>query len=218
MIVALGYARRSKETQDNTVSLDEQCQRIEQHCQSQGYELTGIIKHNGVSGTKRRRFDELLKEIDRARCTVLVIYHLDRLARDNVGLATFLTALRKRNVTLFEIAGAGRIDTSKATGKLTTTVRGVFDEYYAEVIGEKTRDALRHCKEQGRRYSNIPPFGYRHVDQRLVEHPEEQRALALFREAKALGLGISKAVRFVRSTGYQGRLSRTVVRRAYSAF
>lgn len=206
-MTAIGYARISKKGDAKSVSIDVQRQQIGQYCDRQGFDLKHFVVHDGISGTKRKRFavlDEAVKEFGPSH---VVVYHLDRLARDAAGLSDYLRALTKRGIEVHEVAGLGKVNTGDATGRLVTGIRGVTDQYFAELTGEKTRRALLHKKDKGERYTNLPPLGWRYVDGRMVEDAEEQRGLVILRECLKVGLGARRALSVLHARRYTGRNS-----------
>jgi len=209
---AIGYIRRSKKSEAATVSLQEQSQQISRYCFAHEFELVQVISHDGVSGTKRERFKDIEVALALSQAKVLVIYNLDRLARDGDGLMGYLKLLHKRGTDVHETS-SGRINLDKALERFTVSVRGAVDEMYAGIISEKTKDALRYKREQGQRYTNLPPFGSAYRDGLLIVHPEEQRALELIQSYRALGLGARRAQKALQKTGYQGRMGVSTLHR-----
>ena len=213
MLNAVGYIRRSAKSEGNTISLEEQEQQIRKYCNDKNINCASIVRHDGVSGTKRSRFDEIEKAIREYRANTLLVYNVDRLARDVSGLLDVLRDLHKRGIPVVEVSSRRVLDLSKSDGFILTAVKGAFDELYPLIIGEKTRDALARKKATGQQYSHIPPFGYAYAEGRLVIEPEEQRALSLILECQQEGLSERKTIEKVRSAQYLGRLSRKVVAR-----
>jgi len=209
---AVGYIRRSKKSEAATVSLQEQRQQIEHYCATHDFELVSVVSHDGVSGTKRERFKDIEVALALSHATVLVIYNLDRLARDGDGLMGYLKLLHRRGTNVHETS-SGRINLDKALERFTVSVRGAVDEMYAGIISEKTKDALRYKREHKQRYTNLPPFGSAYRDGLLVAHPEEQRALSLLSHYQALGLGARRAQKALQKTGYQGRMGISTLHR-----
>lgn len=211
-MIATGYVRRSKKAEDNTVSLQEQEKQINDYCAAKGFTLAGIVAHNGISGAKRSRWIDINKAIVDSQSRALVIYNLDRLSRDAVGLLDNLRLLAASGVSVHEV-GTGKIDLSKSTSKLTTGVRGLMDEFYRDVISEKTSDALRYKRENGKRYTNIPPLGFSYHAGLLVEDPLEQVALSVIERCKAQGLGARRTQKALLKTGYHGRMGLATIHR-----
>jgi len=204
MKIAVAYVRRSKKSEAGVVSLDAQCDAIYAYIMRNGWKVGGIIRHDGISGTKRGRFDEIRKMVEDTGASVLVVYNLDRLARDSAGLVDYLRDCARGGIEVHE-STSGRLDFKRSLGKLVVSVRGAMDQFYAEVIGEKTTDALKFLKDAGQQYTGIPPLGYQYVDGKMVAEPEEQRALQLIVHAKSHGFGRHRTLRLLRTHGYTGR-------------
>jgi len=210
-MIALGYIRRSKKSEAKTVSLEEQAQRIADYCASKGWTLAEVLRHDGISGTKRKRFVDIDGALLRFGADALVVYNLDRLARDAGGLLDALKSYQSRGIQIHE-SSSGLIG-DKALDRLMVGVRGVMDEYYALVIGEKTSDALQGLRWQGKRYTWLEPFGYRYAGGLMVADPTEQGIISQARTLRQEGLSYRAVVRKLRAEGYKGRLNHETVRR-----
>lgn len=204
-MIAIGYVRRSsKKEKDKQVSIDVQREAVARYCAAQGFTLAFIVVHNGVSGTDRRRFGVINEAIETTRAKIVVVYNLDRLARDNAGLSDFTKHCGRHGIEIHETE-TGKVDFRKAINRFTVSVRGAMDELYADLIGEKTSDALAGKRERGERYTNHAPFGWQWVSGRLVLQEEEQRALAIVDRCRARGLGRVRTLGRLRAEGYIGR-------------
>lgn len=212
MIKAVGYLRRSKAAEDKTISLLEQESQIRRYCLEQKWELARIIVHNGVSGAKRARWDDIYRDISLSNATVLVIYNLDRLSRDVVGLMDNLRQLAKMGVQVHEV-GTGRVHIDKSASKLTVGVRGLMDEFYRDVISEKTTDALAYKKGKRMRYTRIAPLGWKFEEGRMEIDQEEQRGISIVLRAAQSGLGARKTLDLLYQENYKGRMSLRSVHR-----
>src|SRR5262249_50421545 len=122
------------------------------------------------------RFDAIREALSLHKAGALVVYNLDRLARDVSGLLDELKSYESRGIELHESMG-GVVGTN-ADARLMVGVRGAMDEHHARITGEKTKHALRSLRMKGRRYSHIPPFGYSYQGVVMVPHPGEQASLA----------------------------------------
>lgn len=204
-MIAIGYARISKKGDEKSVSIDVQRQQIGQYCDRQGFNLAHFVVHDGVSGTKRHRFAVLDEAVKEFRPSCVVYYAQDRIARD-VGLMDYLKTLTKRGIDVHE-ASAGKVDLKSADGRMLVNIRSAVDAAYAEKIGERTTASLRRKREQGERYSNIAPLGFRYEDGRMIPDAEEQRGLLILRECAAVGLGARRALSVLHARRYTGRQS-----------
>jgi len=177
---AIGYVRRSKESDTKSVSIEEQTEKITSYCNEKGLILDEIVTDDGVSGGDRDRLERLETVVRRHKAQAVVVYHLDRFARDVAALLDKLRAYRKRGIKL-HVVGRGEIEVDSATGFLVTGVEGLMAEHYRRLIGEKTRDALARLKAKGRRFSRIVPYGYRITEDgvHLEADPEEQEVIEI---------------------------------------
>lgn len=178
LVKAIGYARRSKESGQRTVSLDDQRERIEAYCGDAGIVLADVLTDDGVSGGKRERFKRIADSLRKRRARAVVVYHLDRFARDLAGGLDTLDGFARKGVEL-HVVGRGKVEADTASGFLTTSVELLMAEHYRRAIGEKTRDALARLRAQGRRTSRFPPYGFAFADDGVSLEPveAEQRAI-----------------------------------------
>jgi DNA invertase Pin-like site-specific DNA recombinase len=131
MTTALGYVRRSKESGARTVSLDEQVAQIRRYAAAQGWELVEIVTDDGVSGGKRARLTRLETLVRTHRARAVVVYHLDRFARDVAALLDAVHSYSRRGVEL-HVVGRGRVEVDTASGFLVTGVEGLMAAYLAQ--------------------------------------------------------------------------------------
>ncbi len=178
--LAIGYIRRSKESNAKNVSLEEQTEKIISYCSEKGLVLVDMVTDDGVSGGDRDRLERLEVVVRKHKSQAVVVYHLDRFARDVAALLDKLRAYKRRGVKL-HVVGRGEIEVDTATGFLVTGVEGLMAEHYRRLIGEKTKDALARLKAKGRRFSRIVPYGYRFTKDGvyLEPDPKEQEVIKI---------------------------------------
>lgn len=203
--IALGYVRRSAKSDERNVSVAQQAERIKVYCEKHSFTLADVVVHDGVSGGKRSRFDAIEMQRKQVAASIVVVYDLDRLARDNPGMLNYLEVIMAQGVQLHETT-SGQLDYRTAEGVFMTQVRGAVQEFQRNLTGRKTRHALAYLREQGRRYTNIPPFGYRYVDGAAVPAPEEQSALEMLNKWAASGVSARMARKRLTESGYSGRM------------
>lgn len=215
-MTALGYARRSKKSTERTVSLDDQRARIADYCLERGWQLAEVLADDGISGGRRERLQRLADRVKATGATIIVVYHLDRFARDVAGMLDALRAFSRRGVEL-HVVGRGRIETESASGFLTTSIEGVLAEHYRRVISEKTRDALARLKANGHRVSRFLPYGYTDDGAgRLVVDADEQAVLAQIGVLYAGGLSLRAVSRALAEGGVVARNGRPFAARTLS--
>jgi DNA invertase Pin-like site-specific DNA recombinase len=118
-VIALGYARRSKASADDArdgrrvVSLETQAAKIRDYADAQGWTLADILTDDGVSGGRRERLERLAARVQATKARAVVVYTLDRYARDVAGLLDSLRTFQRRGVSL-HTTDRGRVDTGTA--------------------------------------------------------------------------------------------------------
>ena len=195
-LVAIGYIRRSKESGARTVSLEDQRAQIETYAAAQGWQLAEVVSDDGISGGRRERLERLAERVRATGARAIVVYHLDRFARDLAGTLDYLRSFSRHGVEL-HVVGRGRQEADTASGFIVTAVEGLVAEHYRRVISEKTKSALALVRARGQ-WLGGAPLGFTLQAGRLVADPEGQRVvdevLRLQREGltvRAIGLQVN---------------------------
>src|SRR5260370_15528451 len=110
-MIALGYVRRSRASGARRVSLEDKRAGIESYCQERGWSLAEVLADDGVSGGRRERLERLAERVKAIRARAIVVYHLDRFARDLAATLDYLRRFAKRGVGLHVVGrDRGRSD------------------------------------------------------------------------------------------------------------
>lgn len=204
-VVAIGYIRRSKESSERTISLEDQRERIAGYCAEKGWRLGETLADDGVSGGRRERLDRLAERVRVTGARVVVVYHLDRFARDLAATLEYLRRFARRGVEL-HVVGRGRVEADTASGFIVTAVEGLAAEHYRRVISEKTRDALARLRAKGHRVSRFAPYGFRFgPGGRMLRVPKEQVVLSRILTLRAEGLSLRAISRALANRGTLAR-------------
>ncbi len=195
----IGYVRVSTDRQAYLgVSLEAQEAKIRAMATVRSGELDEVVVDGGESAKDLNRpgVKRLLALVEGGKVEAVIVAKLDRLTRSVKDLCELLELFEKRKVALISVAES--LDTGSAAGRLVITIMGAVSQWEREAIGERTRDALRHKRSQGRRVGNIA-FGSRLAKDgdHLEADPAEQAALAEIRRLRDKGLtlrGIAAAL------------------------
>lgn len=201
---AVGYVRRSKESDERTISLTEQESAIREYAKAQGFNLRHLCIDDGVSGRDASRYPPLLESIKLHEAEILIIYHQDRLHRKAKHGLAFLEELEDLGVELW-ICGFGKAELKTSGGYLQYAFGGVIAEYHAVLCSEKTVAGLRRKRLLGLKYSGVDPYGYHTVEGRLVENRSEQRTIERMKRLRARGASLRVIARFLSSLGSYNR-------------
>lgn len=188
-------------------SLEAQRKKIEAYCDLHDLDLAEIIEDAGLSGKSiagRPGIQRVIDLVKSSKVANVVIFKLDRLARNVKEANEIVELLKKKGVHLHCIAE--KIDTGSATGKPFFNILAAMAEWEREIISERTRLALSVKRDNGQRVSGKAPYGFRFDDQgNCVIVDEEQAVIAQVRELKANGYTIRAIVEHLEAHGYRNR-------------
>ncbi|UII56672.1 recombinase family protein [Cytobacillus spongiae] len=156
------YRRVSTDMQvEDGVSLDNQLHRLHAFAESQGWSIVGEYVDEGISAKNienRPGIQTLMKDIEKKKFDVLLVYKLDRLVRRVKDLHELLQHMEQYEV-MFKSA-TEPFDTTTPAGKLFITMIAAMAEWERETIAERVYDNMKHRAEGGYRNGGPSPFGY----------------------------------------------------------
>jgi DNA invertase Pin-like site-specific DNA recombinase len=199
MTQAVIYARFSpRPDAQGCDSVEKQMERCRAYCDAHGYDVIGKKHDNDMSGGRADNRPGLQAAIELAckHKAVLVVYKLDRLARNTRDALDVLERLQKSKADLASLVE--QINSRSPMGKFFFTQLAALAELEREQIRARTSAAMRSYQADGRRMTRADrcPFGQQPdpLDpSRLIDCPEEQAALARMRQLRAAGKG-AKAI------------------------
>lgn len=156
-INAIGYVRVSTEDQAKEgVSLEAQREKIRMYCELKGICLTEVIEDAGVSAKDLNRPGAkiLLDKVANKDIDAVVVYKLDRIFRSTIDALETAKKFHHKGVALHSIQE--NLDTESAIGRFFFTLLSALGQMERELIGERTKMALKHLKDTGKVYGNIP--------------------------------------------------------------
>jgi DNA invertase Pin-like site-specific DNA recombinase len=129
----------------------------------------------GVSGSKDRRpaLDEMVKAARGGKFKFLIIYSIDRLARDTRHLLNLINELSHYGVSLISLRE--NLDFSSPLGQATLTIIGAVAQLERELIRERIRNALA-AKKLAAKQNNT---NWRCGRPKVVNDKVESKALEL---------------------------------------
>jgi DNA invertase Pin-like site-specific DNA recombinase len=171
--------------------LEAQQAKIQAWCEVNGYILIGIHVDAGLSGCRsdnRPGLQFALAAACKAKAA-MVVYSLSRLARSTKDAIAISERLDRSGGDLVSLSE--RIDTTTAAGKMVFRMLAVLAEFERDQVAERTKGALAHLRDQGRRISGRIPYGFdlavNGTD--LTVNQFEQQGLTLIRKLRSTGLG-----------------------------
>ncbi len=155
------YIRVSTEEQANEgYSLDNQKKSCTDYAQSHDYHVKRLFIDDGKSGrtTERKAFQELLVGIDEFKVDYLIIYKIDRFARNVSDFRDTKKEIEAKGVEMISVLEGNLTQGSNLIANILASVA----EWESEVNGQRTRDALMQKYRDGWQPSP-PPIGYRSI-------------------------------------------------------
>lgn len=186
---AVGYIRVSTEGQAaEGVSLELQRTKIAAWAALHDAELVAVLADEGVSGSRADR-PGLLQAIATAKRerAALVVYSLSRLSRSTLDTLRLACELERAGCDLVSLQE--QVDTTSPAGRVIFRVLAALAEFERDQLADRTRQAMRHMRAQGRVVGGIP-HGYLRDGDRLVPNDSEQRIVALARALRGRGLSL----------------------------
>lgn len=154
---AIGYTRVSTEEQgDSRAGLEAQEAVIREEIQRRGFELVDLRADiaSGKSLRKRDRLAETLRDLHDGSADVLVVAKLDRLSRSVLDFASIMETANAEGwaVAVLDLG----VDTTTTNGKLIMHVMIALAQWEREMIGDRTRAALKAVTARGTKVGRKP--------------------------------------------------------------
>jgi len=157
---AVGYARTSGEKQRDNTSIPRQKAEIEKFIANQEWQFIHHYVDESLSGSKiegRDDFKQMMKDAANGQFDIIVIYDIDRFARDGSDIISESRTLKKHfEVDVIDTKG---YDTRKPRNTLLNFVKAGVAEDERLRIMERTINARIHNAKKGLQWSPKPPFG-----------------------------------------------------------
>lgn len=152
--VALVYVRVSTARQAaDGVGLDAQEAKCRAHAERMGWPVAGVYADEGISGKdgleNRAGLVALIDAAQKTPGAIVVVYSVSRLARRQRLLWNLLDD--REGYGLAVSSATESFDTSTPTGRAMLGMLATFAQLEADMVSERTRDALAELKAQGKR-------------------------------------------------------------------
>lgn len=207
---ACGYIRVSTEEQSqNGVSMDMQTAKIRQYCELNDMTLTEIIEDAGISGKSikaRPGIQRVLGIVKAHQVDAVVVYKLDRLARNTIETIEMANLMDKAGCALHSISE--KLDTHSALGRFFFTLTASLAEMERGIISERTAAGMAQKQAKGESTGQVA-FGYRLASDGIHIEPEpsEQAVIGRIVELKGQGHSFRKIAQKLNDEGYRTKES-----------
>lgn len=213
----IGYLRVStREQAESGLGLDIQESAIRAWARQERHRLVAIHKDEGVSGSNgldsRTGLLECLDAIKDGTGSGIIVYRLDRLARDLIVQEQILAEVRRLGGQVFSTSAAesGYLedDPRDPSRKLIRQVLGAVAEYERSMIALRMRAGRQRKADRGGYAYGAPPYGYRAHGGELVEDEAEQAVVQRILGLRQHGASLRQIVADLESAGITPRRGR----------
>jgi DNA invertase Pin-like site-specific DNA recombinase len=194
----VGYLRVSTDRQaEKGLGLEIQEAAIRAFAKAHHHRLVAVYRDEGQSGSNgldtRIGLAEALAAIRDDQGQALVVYRLDRLARDLVLQEQLLAEVWRMGADVLSTAGGEqdlRDDPEDPSRRMIRQILGAVSEYERAMIALRLRRGRAAKAARGGFAYGSPPYGHRADSRALVPDEHEQAAIARAFELHAAGASL----------------------------
>lgn len=200
------YLRTSTDSQEE--GLETQRAEIRAWAKAQGHTVAGWYVDEGISGSNGLESRIGLADALAAKLPV-VVYKLDRLARDLVIQETILGQAKREGTRIFSTLTTEDAyledDPKDPTRKLIRQVLGAVADYERAMIRLRMAAGANRKKANGGYAGGGIPYGWRAENQELVPNPLERKAVKLMKEHRDEGWSLREIAKVLDAFGIPPR-------------
>lgn len=199
MKTAIAYYRYSSHKQGEQ-SIEGQAHAAQAWASANGYTLVREYADRAVSGRTddREAFQQMLRELDRLRPEVLILWKVDRMGRNREEVAINKYKCKKAGTKV--VYTAESIPDSPEGVILESVLEGMA-EYYSLQLSQNIRRGQRLSAEKCQSVGGVTPMGYRIVDKK---YELDESGAAIVRQIFRLYLAGNSQSQIARSLNAQG--------------
>jgi DNA invertase Pin-like site-specific DNA recombinase len=205
---AIAYLRVSTAEQVEGFGLAVQERAIREYCKPHGLRLVALYRDEGQSGSNglddRTGLAEALIELEARHASALVVYRLDRLARDLLLQETLIAKLQRVGSEIISVTEPD-IRGGDPTRDLVRQVLGAISQYERAVIRGRMVAGKAAKVRAGGYGGGRPPYGMRAANRELEPDPEEAAMVTLARQLHKKGNSLREIGQALTEAGYEPR-------------
>lgn len=167
---AVIYARFSSAAQ-NEQSIEGQLTVCHEYAERNGYQIVNEYIDRAISGRSDDRpdFQRMIEDSKSGAFQYVLVYKLDRFARNRYDSAIYKVQLKKNGVKVIScMENIG----DNPESIILEAVLEASAEYYSIDLAQKIKRGMIESAKKGYYLSSRPPIGYKKQDRRLVADPD----------------------------------------------
>lgn len=208
------YARYSSHKQNDT-SIEAQIAEAKAFAERNGYTIVGEYIDKAISGKsdERPEFLRMIEDSSKGKFTKIIVYQLDRFARNRYDSANYKNKLKKNGV---KVLSAKENISDDASGILIESVLEGMAEYYSVELSQKVNRNMLLNAEKGQFNGGTPPLGYKleiqdfgtYKKKKLVIDEETAPIVKKIFEMRANDIPVVEIIDFLNKKGYKNSRNR----------
>ena len=193
------YARYSYQGQSET-SIEGQLEICHRYAQEHNYHVVNEYIDRGISGRTDHRpaFQKMITDSIKHNFSAVLVYQLDRFARNRYDSAIYKQKLRKNDV---KVISAMEPISDDASGVLIEAVLEGMGEYYSIELSQKIRRGQKICIENGTTLGGQTPLGYKIENKRYVINPDTAPVVRKIFEMYLANATMADIIRYLNGQG-----------------
>lgn len=201
MSKAVIYARYSSERQTEQ-SIEGQVRVCTEYAEREGITIVNSYIDRAVSGKTDRRpaFQKMIEDSARQEFDMVLVYKLDRFARNRYDSAMYKSRLKKNGV---RVISATECISDSPEGIILEGLLEAMNEYYSAELSQKIKRGMRESRLKGQVTGGNVATGYDVVDKRLVINPCQAKAVKIIFDMYCNGSNFSEICKKLNSDGYR---------------
>ncbi|MCL1859102.1 MAG: recombinase family protein [Oscillospiraceae bacterium] len=195
------YARFSSHGQ-NEQSIEGQRKICLDFCQQKGYNIIGEYIDRAISGTtdNRPEFQRMIADSAKKHFEYIIVYQLDRFARNRYDSATYKAKLKKNGV---RVLSARENINEDASGILMEAVLEGMAEYYSVELGQKIKRGMDLNAEKCLCTGGNVALGYKVADKQFIIDENTAPLVRYIFEMYANGKIITEIITHLNAQGHK---------------
>lgn len=210
---AVIYARYSSHSQQEQ-SIEGQLRDNYAFAQQNGYTVIGEYIDRALTGTKDSRpdFQRMIEDAAKRQFEVVIVWKLDRFARNRYDSAIYKARLKKYGV---KVVSVKENITDSPEGIILEGLLESMAEYYSANLSQNIRRGQRESIAKGTYCGGPIPYGYKVADKRLVVDDKLAPVVRFIFEQYADGVPKKEIIDALTERGVMGKAGRPLT---YSSF
>lgn len=203
---AVLYLRYSSDNQTEQ-SIEGQRRVCQEYAERSGYDISGeyIDRARSATTDNRPEFRRMIADAAKGGFKFIIVYKLDRFARNRYDSAMYKHTLKKYGV---RVVSATEYLSTNPESIMTEAVLEANAEYFSAELSQKTKRGMRESALKGLSTGGTVPLGYRLVDKRLEIDVNTAPAVKLIFEMYGSGKGKKEIVDELNNRGYRTKTGR----------